>query len=184
MSTATTNTPTAPLPTPAAAALARLESAFPAALAEQHRIERAATALHAGESTVINGTPVTAVSLEVAEALTRYQAESVHVVQLAALAESGRLSDLQADDLAHAEDLRAGALATLAEAGALDLIGLTAELPRSVVRYGILLARVAELTMKDRLTPAEFNGLADAQAELDRLHEQLEQAGQLRLVSS
>jgi hypothetical protein len=179
-----TRTPTAPLPTPAADALRRLESAFPAALAEQYRIERAACSLRVGESTVINGTPVTAVSLEVAEALTRYQAESVHVVQLAALAESGRLSDLDADSLAHAEDLRAGALATLAEADALHLIGLTAEPPRSVVRYGILLARVAELTMKDRLTPAEFNGLADAQAELDRLHEQLEQAGQLRLVSS
>jgi hypothetical protein len=129
MATAThtplSQTPTAQLPTPAAAALARLESAFPAALAEQHRIERAATALHAGESTLINGTPVTAVSLEVAEALTRYEIATVHVVQLAALAESGSLSDLQADDLAHAEDLRAGALATLAEAGALHLIGGT-----------------------------------------------------------
>jgi hypothetical protein len=92
-------------------------------LAEQYRIERAACRLRDGESTVINGTPVTAVSLEVAEALTRYETESVHVVQLAALAESGRLSDLDADSLAHAEDLRAGALATLAQAGRLDLIG-------------------------------------------------------------
>ena len=127
MATATpttlSQTPTAPLPTPAAAALARLESAFPEALAEQHRIERIVSGLRDGESTVINGTPVTAVSLEVAEALTRYRAESVHVVQLAALAESGRLSDLDADSLVHAEDLRAGALATLAKAGALHLIG-------------------------------------------------------------
>ena len=119
----TVETPTAPLPTPAAAALARLESAFPEALAEQYRIKRAACSLRDGESTVINGTPVTAVSLEVAEALTRYEAESVHVVQLAALAEAGHLSDLDADSLAHAEDLRAGARATLAEAGALHLIG-------------------------------------------------------------
>lgn len=117
--------PTAPLDPPAAAALARLESAFPAALAEQHRVERAACSLRSGESTVINGTPVTAVSLEVAEALTRYETATVHVVQLAALAESGHLSDLDADSLAHAEDLRAGARATLAAAGRLDLIGGT-----------------------------------------------------------
>ena len=75
MSTTTlpTNTPTAPLPAPAAAALARLESAFPEALAEQHRVERIVSGLRNGESTVINGTPVTAVSLEVAEAITRYE---------------------------------------------------------------------------------------------------------------
>ncbi|MER6492664.1 hypothetical protein [Streptomyces griseorubiginosus] len=57
------------------------------------------------------------------EAVAVYETASVHVVQLAALAESGRLSDLDADSLAHAEDLMAGALATIAQAGRLDLIG-------------------------------------------------------------
>lgn len=63
--------PTAPLPASAAAALSRLESAFPAVLAEQHRIERVAAGLRNGESAVINGTPVTAVSLAEAEAALR-----------------------------------------------------------------------------------------------------------------
>jgi len=58
----------------------------------------------------------------------------------------------------------------------------TPAVERAVVRYGNLMARVAELTMRDRLTPAQYNHLADAQAELNRLHEQLEQAGQLHLV--
>lgn len=57
------------------------------------------------------------------EAVTVYETATVRVVQLAALAESGRLSDLDADSLAHAEDLMAGARATLAKAGRLDLIG-------------------------------------------------------------
>lgn len=82
------STPAAPLPTPAATALARLAPHFP-----------------------------------LVEAAAVYETESLHVVQLAALAESGRLSDLDADSLVHAEDLRAGALATLAKAGRLDLVG-------------------------------------------------------------
>lgn len=81
-------TPTAPLPQPAADALARLAPHFP-----------------------------------LVEAVAVYETASVHVVQLAALAESGSLSDLDADDLAHAEDLMAGALATIAKAGRLDLVG-------------------------------------------------------------
>jgi hypothetical protein len=68
------------------------------------------------------------------------------------------------------------------EAG--SYVRTTPEVQRAVTRYGICLARVAELTMRDRLTAAEFDGLADAQKELDRLHEQLEQAGQLHLVVS
>lgn len=43
-------------------------------------------------------------------------------MQLAALAEADKLSDLDADSLAHAEDLMAGARKTLADAGRLDLI--------------------------------------------------------------
>lgn len=61
------------------------------------------------------------------EAVTQYETAAVHAVQLAALAESGvKLSDLDADSLAHAEDLMAGARATLAAAGRLDLIGVAA----------------------------------------------------------
>lgn len=178
--------PTAPLPTPAAAALARLESAFPEALAEQYRVERIVSGLRNGEPTVINGTEVTAVSLEVAEAITRYEIaierkaaldakptrewsganfdswvgcertilDSVTTLALAghadlidadvdpviraaadfrkaearanelmAIGRAGRMSDLDADDLAHNVDLMAGDRATLAKAGRLDLIG-------------------------------------------------------------
>lgn len=117
--------PTAPLPAPAAATLARLESAFPAVLAEQHRTERAATALRNGESAVINGTPVTAVSLETAEAVARYEAAARHVTEItAALADPDyKPTGLEWDDLAHVEDVMAGARAVLAEAGMLNLIG-------------------------------------------------------------
>lgn len=118
-----TSNGTAPLPQPAVAALSRLSVAFAPVMAEHHRIERAATRLRNGETAVINGTPVTAVSLPVAEALTVFETASLHAVQLAARAESGTLSDLDADSLAHAEDLMAGARATLAAAGMLHLIG-------------------------------------------------------------
>lgn len=56
------------------------------------------------------------------QAVAQYETAAVHAVQLAALAESGRMSDLDADSLAHAEELMAGARATLASAGRLDLI--------------------------------------------------------------
>lgn len=116
-------TPAAPLSPAAVAALHRLEQAFPTAVAELHRIESVVAGLRDGESTTINGSQVTAVSLAVAEALTRYETASVRAVQLAALAEADKLSDLDADSLAHAEELMAGARAVLAAAGRLDLIG-------------------------------------------------------------
>ena len=56
-------------------------------------------------------------------AVTQYETAAVHVVQLAALAAGGQMSDLDADSLAAAEDLMAAAWATLAKAGRLDLIG-------------------------------------------------------------
>ena len=65
---------------------------------------------------------------------------------------------------------------------AASYVRVTPEVQRAVTRYGICLARVAELSMRDRLTAAEFDGLAEAQDELTRLHEQLEAAGQLHLV--
>lgn len=55
-------------------------------------------------------------------AVTVYETAAEHAVQLAALAEADKLSDLDADSLAHAEDLMAGARKTLADAGRLDLI--------------------------------------------------------------
>jgi hypothetical protein len=57
------------------------------------------------------------------QAVTVYEMAATHAVQLAALAETGRMSDLDADSLAHAEELKLGARATLAAAGRLDLIG-------------------------------------------------------------
>ena len=57
------------------------------------------------------------------QAVTVYETAATHAVQLAALAETGDMSDLDADSLAHAEELMAGARATLAAAGRLDLIG-------------------------------------------------------------
>jgi hypothetical protein len=59
-------------------------------------------------------------------AVTVYETAAVYAVQLAALAEAGKLSDLDADSLAHAEDLMAAARQTLADAGRLDLIGVAA----------------------------------------------------------
>jgi hypothetical protein len=90
MSTATTR-PTAPLPQPAADALARLESAF-------------------------RPVDLTALAAD-------YRSAAAHAAELAQLAASGRMSDLDADSLAHAEDLASGARAALASAGRLDLIG-------------------------------------------------------------
>jgi len=57
-----------------------------------------------------------------ARAVTQHETAAVHAAQLAALAESGRMTDLDADSLAHAEELMAGAKAILAQAGRLDLI--------------------------------------------------------------
>jgi hypothetical protein len=57
-------------------------------------------------------------------AVAQYETAAMYAVQLAALAEAGRLSDLDADSLAAAEDVMAAARAVLAKAGRLDLIGV------------------------------------------------------------
>ncbi|MFC5634705.1 hypothetical protein [Streptomyces bullii] len=57
-------------------------------------------------------------------AVAQYETAAEHAVQLAALAEAGRMTDLDADSLAAAEDVMAAARATLAQAGRLDLIGV------------------------------------------------------------
>lgn len=58
-----------------------------------------------------------------ARAVAQYETAAEHAVQLAALAETGTMSDLDADSLAAAEDVMAAARTILANAGRLDLIG-------------------------------------------------------------
>jgi hypothetical protein len=65
-------------------------------------------------------------SFPIIRAVTQYETAAVRAAQLAALAESGRMTDLDAKSLAHAEDLMADAHARLSEAGCLDLIEVTA----------------------------------------------------------
>lgn len=87
--------------------------------AEQHRIEAAVAVLQDGESTVINGTTVTAVSLNVAVLLDRYRWAHVRCRHLSAKATTsedfGRLLRVQ-DEMAMCR-------CQLAAAGRLDLIG-------------------------------------------------------------
>lgn len=58
----------------------------------------------------------------VVRAVTQYEAAAVHARELAEVAASGRMTDLDADSLAAAEDLMAASRATLATAGQLHLI--------------------------------------------------------------
>jgi len=62
------------------------------------------------------------VAPNVVRAVTQYEAAAVHAQELAALAASGRMSDLDADSLAAAEDLMAASRVALAAAGQLHLI--------------------------------------------------------------
>jgi hypothetical protein len=58
----------------------------------------------------------------VLRAVAVYEAAATHAAALAVVAESGRMSDLDADSLAVAEDLMAGARSRLAAAGMLHLV--------------------------------------------------------------
>jgi hypothetical protein len=58
----------------------------------------------------------------VVEAVTVYETAAVHAQHLAAVAMSGRMTDLEADSLVAAEDVMAGALATLTAAGLSHLV--------------------------------------------------------------
>ena len=164
--------PTAPLPTPAVDALRKLESAFPAALAEQHRIERAACSLRVGESTVINGTPVTAVSLEVAEALTRYEVATARYDELIVRPASS-LSPAEFDAVGTAQQTIAESLGVLADAGMLHLI----EPAETATRY-----RQASAHCRHFAACADFDGCLEAQDEMGHCRRQLEQAGRLDLI--
>jgi hypothetical protein len=57
-----------------------------------------------------------AIPLAVVRAVTQYETAAVHARDLAAVAATGRMSDLDADSLATAEDLMAAAKETLADA--------------------------------------------------------------------
>ncbi|MFJ6559940.1 hypothetical protein ACIQMV_08665 [Streptomyces sp. NPDC091412] len=92
-STTATPAPTAPLPSSSLLAMRRLDLAL-----------------------------TLPVSPAVVRAVTEYETAAVHAKDLAAVAESGRMSDLDADSLAAAEDLMAGARETLTAAGWLELI--------------------------------------------------------------
>jgi hypothetical protein len=59
----------------------------------------------------------------VVRAVTQYELAALRAGALAGEAARGVLSDLDADSLAHAEDLKLGARAALAKAGRLDLVG-------------------------------------------------------------
>ncbi|MFF9309949.1 hypothetical protein ACF1BS_03470 [Streptomyces sp. NPDC014748] len=66
------------------------------------------------------------ISPAVVRAVTEYEVAAEHARDLAAVAASGRMSDLDADSLAAAEDVMAAARATLAAAGHLELIEVAA----------------------------------------------------------
>jgi hypothetical protein len=58
----------------------------------------------------------------VVRAVTVYETAAVHAEYLGNVALSGRMSDLDAESLAVAEELKAGSRATLAAAGMLHLV--------------------------------------------------------------
>jgi len=103
MATATTPlTPTAPLPTPAVAALARLERAF-APVHDMRSYSRM--------------TP------EVRRAVIRYENASSRTAELSALMDSRDLSGAEFNALFDAQTVMAGARAELKDAGMLHLVG-------------------------------------------------------------
>ncbi|MBZ6102741.1 hypothetical protein [Streptomyces olivaceus] len=57
------------------------------------------------------------------QAVAEYETAAEHAAQLAGVAASGRMTDLQARSLADAEDVMAAARSVLAKAGQLKLIG-------------------------------------------------------------
>lgn len=124
----------------------------------------------------------------VVEAVTRYETAAVHARDLAAVAASGGMSDLDADSLAAAEDLMAGAQAVLADAGRLDLIEagsyvrVTPEVQRAVARYRICRDTLAEMETKSIDTAPLFNKLKNAQDGLAEARAILVAAGQLHLI--
>lgn len=142
---------TAPLPPAAVAALSHLEAAFlpmpleivravtryeTAALRYDELIARPASTLSPAEvdaigdaqQTMANAFGVLAEAgrtdlLAPLETSAQYRLSEARANELIAIARTGCMSDLDADDLAHNVDLMAGYRATLAKVGRLDLIG-------------------------------------------------------------
>ncbi|WP_437022581.1 hypothetical protein [Streptomyces sp. enrichment culture] len=114
-------------------------------------------------------------------AVARYEASETRANELIALGRTGRMTDLDADDLAHHVDLMAGARATLAKAGRLDLID---EVWSKVTRYRELSALVDRLSSREShyMTPADWRELQQAQDERADLHFELKRAGRLDLI--
>jgi hypothetical protein len=96
-------------------------------MADMHSTSTLTRADHTGTAPL---TPDAADALARAEsrfplirAVAQYETAALHAVQFAALAEAGKLTDLDADSLAAAEAMKDAARAVLAKAGRLDLIG-------------------------------------------------------------
>lgn len=141
---------------------------------------------HAGDTAPLPAAALPALArlhaaFPVVQAVTVYETAAVHAVQLAALAEAGPLSDLDADSLAHAEDLMAGARATLASAGRLDLID---PLHAKAAEYYALAAVVDRLSSREShyMTSSDWQEVYAAQEEQTRLHFELKRAGRLDLI--
>lgn len=100
-------------------------------IAEHRRVERVVSGMSVGDTAVINGSAVTAISLaedvalstpKVREAVATYKAAAARARGLVIEADLNRMTDLDADSLAAAEDLMAGSIAILTEAGVAHLV--------------------------------------------------------------
>ncbi|MDR3083109.1 MAG: hypothetical protein LBV60_19685 [Streptomyces sp.] len=138
-----TQFPTAPLSQPALEAMARLEKALGLSTTGSDCSARTARGMRTptgdymrcagghtsgdlhgaafGKSGWFSWTDE-ALLLTVIQAVAQFETAAVHAKELAAVAASGRMSDLDADSLVAAEDLMAASRATLAAAGLLHLI--------------------------------------------------------------
>ncbi|NEA52388.1 hypothetical protein [Streptomyces sp. SID10815] len=124
---APSSAPTEPPSPTAMAALERLERAFGFTTVEvAAHVTPSVDGLSVADRLAHESASYVRVTPEVARAVTEYDVAAEHARDLAAVAASGRMSDLDADSLAAAEDLMAGARARLAAAGHLDLIGVAA----------------------------------------------------------
>ncbi|WP_333743527.1 hypothetical protein [Streptomyces ardesiacus] len=117
----------------------------------------------------------------IVRAVAEYETAAVHAAQLAGLAESGRMSDLDARSLADAEDVMAAARTVLAEAGRLDLVDA---MYAKAARFRALSTVIDRLTARDShyMTPADWRELHGVQDERADLYFELKRAGRLDLV--
>lgn len=114
-------------------------------------------------------------------AVAQYETAAEHRAQLASLAESGRMTDLDADSLAAAEDIMTAARHVLADAGRLDLID---DLHSKAGRYLALSALIDRLSSREShyMTRADWRELYAAQEERASLYFELKRAGRLDVI--